>query len=139
MWVNGRVEVGGGQVVELPALLIIRLIIQTIRRDSSGPVQIDEASNVSRPDPSGADQINAEHQATDLPVGGSNPSRCAKGTGQRYCSKRSRKHPILGLIIPCRHAVTIDAVRPTSRKRPAPVPDGLDARGDQDAGLMLRF
>jgi hypothetical protein len=32
---------------------------------------------VSRLDPSGADQIDAEHQATDLAVGGSNPSRRA--------------------------------------------------------------
>jgi hypothetical protein len=31
--------------------LIIRLIIQTIRRDPSGSVQIDGASDVSRPDP----------------------------------------------------------------------------------------
>jgi hypothetical protein len=50
--------------------LIIRLIIQTIRRDPSGSVWIDEALNVSRPDPSGTDQIDAEHQATDLAVGG---------------------------------------------------------------------
>ena len=50
--------------------MIIRLIIQTIRRDPSGPVQIDEASDVSRPDPSGADQIDAEHQATDLMLSG---------------------------------------------------------------------
>jgi hypothetical protein len=40
------------------------LIIQTIRRD-----------------PSGADQIDAEHQATDLAVGGSNPSRRALTSG----------------------------------------------------------
>jgi hypothetical protein len=46
--------------------LIIRLIIQSIRRDRSGSVWIDDPSNVSRPDPSGADQIDAEHQATDL-------------------------------------------------------------------------
>jgi hypothetical protein len=46
--------------------LIIRLIIQTIRRDRSGAVWTDEASNLSRPDPSGADQIDAEHQPTDL-------------------------------------------------------------------------
>jgi hypothetical protein len=50
--------------------LIIRLIIQTIRRDPSGSVWIDEASDVSRPDRSGADQIDAKHQATDLAVGG---------------------------------------------------------------------
>jgi hypothetical protein len=48
--------------------LIIRLIIQTIRRDRTRSDQIDEAPNVSRPDPSGADQIDAEHQATDLMV-----------------------------------------------------------------------
>jgi hypothetical protein len=57
--------------------LIIRLIIQTIRRDRSGSVWTDEAPNVSRPDPSVADQIDAEHQTTDLAVGGSNPSRRA--------------------------------------------------------------
>ena len=44
----------------------MRLIIQTIRQDPSGSVWTDEASNVSRPDRSGADQIDAEHQATDL-------------------------------------------------------------------------
>ncbi len=48
--------------------LIIRLIIQTIRQDPSRSVWIDGASNVSRPDPSGADQIDAEHQATDVRV-----------------------------------------------------------------------
>jgi hypothetical protein len=53
-----------------PHRLIIRLIIQTIRRDRMGAVWTDEASNVSRPDPSGADQIDAEHQATDLAVWG---------------------------------------------------------------------
>jgi hypothetical protein len=42
------------------------LIIQTIRLDPSGSVWTDEAFNLSRPDPSGADQIDAEHQATDL-------------------------------------------------------------------------
>jgi hypothetical protein len=50
--------------------MIIRLIIQTIRRDPSGSVWTDEAPDVSRPDPSGADQIDAEHQATDLMIVG---------------------------------------------------------------------
>jgi hypothetical protein len=59
------------------AFLIIRLIIQTIRLDPSGSDQIDDPSNVSRPDRSGTDQIDAQHQATDLAVGGSNPSRRA--------------------------------------------------------------
>jgi hypothetical protein len=49
--------------------LIIPLIIQTIRRDPSRPVAIDEAPNVSRAEPSGPDQTDAEHQATDLAVG----------------------------------------------------------------------
>jgi hypothetical protein len=50
--------------------LIIRLIIQTIRRVPSGPDATDEPPNLSRADPSGADQIDAEHQATDLAVEG---------------------------------------------------------------------
>ena len=44
------------------------LIIQTILLYPSGAVWTDEASNVSRPDPSGADQTDVEHQATDLAV-----------------------------------------------------------------------
>jgi len=69
--------------------LIIRLIIQTIRQDQSGSDQIDDPSNLSSPDRSGPDQIDAEHQATDLTVGGSSPSRRAKRTGQSLSSKRS--------------------------------------------------
>jgi hypothetical protein len=49
--------------------LIIPLIIQAIRRDPSRSVWIDDPANVSRPDRSGVDQIDAEHQATDLAVG----------------------------------------------------------------------
>ena len=48
--------------------LIIPLIIQTIRLDRFGSVWTDEAPNLSSPDRSGADQIDAEHQATDLAV-----------------------------------------------------------------------
>ena len=48
--------------------MIIPLIIQTIRRDPSGPDAIDGVPNVSRPDPTGADQSDAEHQATDLAI-----------------------------------------------------------------------
>jgi hypothetical protein len=49
--------------------LIIPVIIQTIRREPSRPVAIDAPPNLSSPDPSGADQADAEHQATDLAVG----------------------------------------------------------------------
>jgi hypothetical protein len=45
------------------------LIIQTIRRVPFWIVWTNEACNVSRLDPSGADQIDAEHQSTDLVVG----------------------------------------------------------------------
>jgi hypothetical protein len=45
------------------------LIIQTIRHDRSGAVWTDEASNVSSPDRSASDRIDAEHLATDLAVG----------------------------------------------------------------------
>src|ERR687897_1597707 len=41
--------------------LIIRLIIQMIRQDPSRSAWIDDAPNLSRPDPSGAIQIDAEH------------------------------------------------------------------------------
>jgi hypothetical protein len=58
------------------ACLIIGLIIQTIRRDRSGSVWIDGPSNLSRPDPPGPDQIDAEHQATDLePLPGFSPTK----------------------------------------------------------------
>ena len=50
--------------------LIIRLIIQTIRRDPTGSDQIDEASNVSSLDPSGAIQADAEHPSRDRKVDG---------------------------------------------------------------------
>jgi hypothetical protein len=55
--------------------LIIRLIIQTIRRDPSGFDQIDDPVQREQARSVGADQIDAEHQPTDLAVGGSNPSR----------------------------------------------------------------
>jgi hypothetical protein len=58
--------------------LIIPMIIQTILLDPSGAVWTDEASNVSRPDPSGAFQIDAEHSSGNPKVEGSNPSSGSK-------------------------------------------------------------
>jgi hypothetical protein len=49
--------------------LIIRLIIQTILLYPSRAVWTDEASNVSRLDPSGAVQIDAEHPTRNRKVG----------------------------------------------------------------------
>jgi hypothetical protein len=48
--------------------LNIPMIIQTIVLDPSGAVWTDDAPNLSRPDPTGTDQIDAEHQATELAV-----------------------------------------------------------------------
>jgi hypothetical protein len=64
--------------------LIIRLIIQTIRRDPAGSDQIDEAPNLSSPDPTGADQTDAEHQAMDLAVWRFKPDFPLVGSG-RWC------------------------------------------------------
>ena len=69
--------------------LIIPMIIRAIRRAPSVPASIDEAPNLSRTDPSGADQSNAEHQPTDLKVGGSYPSRRTKPPTQRRYGKGS--------------------------------------------------
>jgi hypothetical protein len=76
--------------------LVIPLVIQTIRLDPSGSVWIDEPSNGSRPDRSGADQVDAEHQATDLAVGGSNPSRRANAQFSGY-----KQEKLGGLIWRC--------------------------------------
>jgi len=77
--------------------LIIRLIIQTIRQDPSGAVWTDEASNVSRPDPSGADQIDAEHQATDLVL-----STAGEGVPSGANARRTRRSLRVGwpVIVP---------------------------------------
>jgi hypothetical protein len=48
--------------------LIIPLIIQSILLDPSRAVWTDEASNVSRLDPPGADQIDAEHPTRNRKV-----------------------------------------------------------------------
>jgi hypothetical protein len=50
--------------------LIIPMIIQTVLLDLSGAVWTDEASNVSRLDPSGAVQVDAEHPPRNRKVVG---------------------------------------------------------------------
>jgi hypothetical protein len=47
------------------------LIAQTIRQVPSRSDGIDDVCNLSSPDSSGADQFDAEHQATELAVPGS--------------------------------------------------------------------
>jgi hypothetical protein len=54
------------------------MIIQTIGLDPSGAVWTDGASNVSRLDPSGADQIDANHPTRNRKIEGSNPSLGSK-------------------------------------------------------------
>jgi len=48
--------------------LIIPMIIQTIGLNPSGAVWTDEASNLSRPDPTGSDHSDAERQARNRKV-----------------------------------------------------------------------
>jgi hypothetical protein len=69
------------------------MIIQTILLYPSGAVWTDEASNVSRLDPSGAVQVDAEHPARNrkvrvLPEAGSTLGACRETLGQRPGSKR---------------------------------------------------
>jgi hypothetical protein len=59
------------------------MIIQTILLYPSGAVWTDGAFNVSRPDPSGAIQADAEHPSRIRKVEGSNPSSGSKTAGQR--------------------------------------------------------
>jgi len=54
--------------------LIIPMIIQTIGLDPSRAVWTESASNLSRPDPSGTDQIDAEYPSRNRKVVGSNPT-----------------------------------------------------------------
>ena len=49
--------------------MIIPLIIQSILLDPSSAAWTDEAPNVSRLDPPGADQIDAEHPTRHRKVG----------------------------------------------------------------------
>jgi len=69
--------------------LIIRLIIQTIQLGPSRSDGIDEAPNVSREDPSGADQIDAEHQSTDLAVGDSTLAVRTESSLRRWCEQHT--------------------------------------------------
>jgi hypothetical protein len=71
--------------------LIIPVIIQTIRLDPSEPDAIDGPSHLSRPDPSGADQIDAKHQPTDLAVRHAGAGRCR--------TLRSRSWPDIGVAV----------------------------------------
>jgi hypothetical protein len=58
--------------------LIIPMIIQTIPLYPSGAVWTGGAPNVSRLDPAGAVQFDAEHSSGNPKVEGSNPSSGSK-------------------------------------------------------------
>jgi hypothetical protein len=58
------------------------MIIQTIRLDPSGAIWTEGAPNVSRLNPSGAIQIDAEHPARNRKIVGSNPTSGSKTAGQ---------------------------------------------------------
>jgi hypothetical protein len=77
------------------------LIIQTILLYPSGAVWTDEASNVSRLDPSGAVQIDAEHPSRSRKVVGSNPTSSSISAGQSMYALLSLFALLASLIIPC--------------------------------------
>jgi hypothetical protein len=62
--------------------MIIPMIIQTIGLDPFRAVWTDGASNLSRPDPSGAIQIDAEHPSRNRKVVGSNPTSGSISPGE---------------------------------------------------------
>jgi hypothetical protein len=80
-WLTGGLPGDGCSAQRKPACLAIRflvgcaLIIQTIGLDLSGAVWTEEASNVSRLDPSGAMQGDAEHPTRNRKAKGSNRPR----------------------------------------------------------------
>jgi hypothetical protein len=76
------------------------MIIQTILSYPSGAVWTDEAPNVSRLDPSGAVQVDAEHPARNRKVVGSNPTSGSKTAGQSMCEPVSAGALLASLIIP---------------------------------------
>jgi len=80
--------------------LIIRLIIQTIRLPPSGPVWIDGAVNVSRPDPTCSVQFDAEHPSRNRKVVGSNPTSRSISAGQRIHVVLLPMALLASLIIP---------------------------------------
>jgi hypothetical protein len=57
--------------------MVIPMVIQTIQLDPPEPNWADDTSHLTSLDPTGADQLDAEHPPTDLAVGGSSPSRRA--------------------------------------------------------------
>ena len=77
------------------------LIIQTILLYPSGAVWTDEASNVSRPDPSGAVQGDAEHSTRNRKVVGSNPTSGSKTAGQSTYTVTLSLVLLASLIILC--------------------------------------
>jgi hypothetical protein len=81
--------------------LIIRLIIQTILLYPSGAVWSDWPSHVSRLDPSGAVQIDAEHPSRNRKVDGSNPTSGSKTAGQSRRMAWQSLVLLVSLIIPC--------------------------------------
>src|SRR4030095_11706359 len=76
------------------------MIIQTIFLDPTGAVWTDEASNVSRLDPSGAVQVDAAHPSSNREVVGSNPSSGSKTAGQSIYVLLSPPALLASLIIP---------------------------------------
>jgi hypothetical protein len=73
---------------EIECALIIPMIIQTTGLPPSGSDQIDAVPDVSRPDPTGSVQVDAEPLSRNRKVLGSNPSSGSISAGQSRFSPR---------------------------------------------------
>jgi hypothetical protein len=76
------------------------MIIQTVGLDPSGAIWTEEPPNVSRLDPSGAIQIDAEHPSRNRKVVGSNPTSGSISAGQRVHVVLLPMALLASLIIP---------------------------------------
>jgi hypothetical protein len=116
------------------------MIIQTILLDPSRAVGTDEASNVSRPDPSGAIQADAKHPTRNRKVVGSNPTSGSKHTSEAIkqdervqveqaaaTGAAERTSVILGLTLGGGTAAPIGALR-VSTYRPKALADACVER-----------
>jgi hypothetical protein len=92
------------------------LIIQTIILYPSGAVWTETASNVSRPDPSGADQTDAENPTRNRKVVdffGIDGTNAARSTGLRAPVRNSHTYRTWLLLVTGARLTMTDPMTPT--------------------------
>ena len=124
------------------------MIIQTILLYPSGAVWTDEASNVSRRDPSGAVQADAKHPTRNRKVVGSNPTSGSKTAGQSTYTVTLSLVLLASLIILCVYLASGRARPPLAPlesvwliQRPSMGPSSAHSgrnRGGRTTGRALR-